>query len=246
MKLKFLGTSGYHPNASRQTSCLMLPELGILIDAGTGMFRAREHLTTSELHIFLSHAHLDHSIGLTYIFDIIYGKQVGQISVYGEAPKLEAIQQHLLSPLLFPVKPPFLFRALTSKTIGVGGGSMTWFPLDHPGGSIGFRYEREGKSFAYVTDTTAQPSAKYIEAIRGVDLLIHECNFRDGFEEQAALTGHSTTSQVAQVALASEAKRLVLMHLNPLDENSDPVGLDKIREVVRNSEIAFDEMEVEI
>ena len=43
MKLLLLGTSGYHPSEQRQTACLMLPEVGIVLDAGTGFFRVRQH-----------------------------------------------------------------------------------------------------------------------------------------------------------------------------------------------------------
>ena len=53
---------------------------------------------------------------------------------------------------------------------------------------------------AYVTDTTARADAKYLDAIRGVDLLVHECYFPDSMAELAALTGHSVTTRVAQLA----------------------------------------------
>ncbi|HEY5311264.1 MAG TPA: ribonuclease Z, partial [Pirellulales bacterium] len=60
MKLIVLGSTGYHPNDLRQTACVMLPEIGVVLDAGTGMYRVGPLLCTDELHIFLSHAHLDH------------------------------------------------------------------------------------------------------------------------------------------------------------------------------------------
>ena len=49
MKLLRLGTAGYHPNERRQTACFMLPEEGIVLDAGTGFFRVRQHLATPTL-----------------------------------------------------------------------------------------------------------------------------------------------------------------------------------------------------
>ena len=49
----------------------MLPEVGVVLDAGTGFYRVREHLRTSELDVFLTHAHLDHVVGLTYLFDVV-------------------------------------------------------------------------------------------------------------------------------------------------------------------------------
>ena len=49
MKLILLGTTGYHPNNRRHTACLMLPEVGVVLDAGTAMFRVRDYLTTKHL-----------------------------------------------------------------------------------------------------------------------------------------------------------------------------------------------------
>ena len=45
MRLVLLGTTGYHPNERRHTPCLLLPECGVMLDAGTGVFRTAEYLT---------------------------------------------------------------------------------------------------------------------------------------------------------------------------------------------------------
>ena len=62
MKLHVLGTAGYHPNEQRHTACLMLPSEGIILDAGTSFFRTANLIETDSLHVFLSHAHLDHIV----------------------------------------------------------------------------------------------------------------------------------------------------------------------------------------
>ena len=103
MKLVLLGTTGYHPNDERQTACFMLPELGIVLDAGTAMYRVRDHLVTPELDIFLTHAHLDHVIGLTYLFDVVQGKDIRRVTVHGAPEKLAAVRTHLFAEPLFPV-----------------------------------------------------------------------------------------------------------------------------------------------
>ena len=59
----------------------MLPELGVILDAGTGIFRARDLIQTKHLDIFLSHVHLDHVIGLTFLFDILHEKNVERVTV---------------------------------------------------------------------------------------------------------------------------------------------------------------------
>ncbi len=57
----------------------------------------REHLQTTTLDIFLTHAHLDHVVGLTFLFDVLYGRQMERVHVHGELNKLQAIAKHLFS-----------------------------------------------------------------------------------------------------------------------------------------------------
>ena len=106
MKLLLLGTSGYHPCERRQTACLMLPEAGIVLDAGTGFFRVRQHLATPTLDILLSHTHLDHSVGLTFVLSTRYQKTLDRITVHAAPEKLAACRDHLLNDHLFPRRSP--------------------------------------------------------------------------------------------------------------------------------------------
>jgi len=246
MKLVLLGTGGYHPNNQRHTACMAIPELGIVLDAGTGMFRLREHLSTPELDIFITHAHLDHVMGLTFLFDVLHDKQMQRVTIHATDDKLEAIDKHLLDELIFPVKLPYEMRSLLECVPLAGGGTLRRFPFVHPGGSVGFRLDWPNHSLAYVTDTTTPgASASYIDQIRGVDLLIHECYFPDGMEEMAALTGHSCATPVAEAAKAAGAKRLLLVHVNPASEEDDPIGLAGVKKIFPNAELGLDGMVVE-
>jgi ribonuclease Z len=245
MKLLFLGTAGYHPSETRHTSCLMLPEIGVVLDAGSGMFRVRDRLQTKTLDIFLSHAHLDHIWGVSFLFDVCYGKDMERVTVHAEAAKLAAVQSHLLAEVLFPAKLPFAAAPLTEPVPLAGGGRLVHFPLDHPGGSVGFRLEWPGRTMAYITDTTARTDSPYIENIRGVDLLVHECNFADSQHEWAEKTGHSCLTSVLKLAKAGGVGRLVLTHIDPLADGDDPVDLAAAHELFPKTVIARDLLEVE-
>jgi ribonuclease BN (tRNA processing enzyme) len=245
MRIVPLGTTGYHPNGRRHTACFMLPEQGIVLDAGTGMFRVRDRLVTDELDIFLSHVHLDHVFGLTYLFDVLWEKTVRRVTVHTESHRIDTIREHLLNELLFPVSLPCEYRALDGDVPLSGGGRLSHFPLAHPGGCRGFRLDWPGHSLAYVTDTTADPAAEYVRVIRGVDLLIHECYMPDGAEHYARKTGHSCLTPVAQVAKAAEVGRLVLVHVNPLDERDDPLGIATARAIFPATEMGEDLVELE-
>jgi ribonuclease BN (tRNA processing enzyme) len=248
MKVHFLGTTGYHPNNRRHTACLMIPELGVIFDAGTGIFRARDLLQTKTLDIFMSHVHLDHSVGLTFLLDVLFQKDVEKVRVHMAEEKISAVQEHLYHSLLFPVKPEYEFCPLTEDgSVQLADGvSLRAFPLDHPGGSHGFVLKHGEKRLAYVTDTTAAGDADYLKQIQDVDLLIHECYFPDGLEDYAKLTGHSCLTPVARVAKQVNAKRLILVHINPLDESDEPLNLKSVSEIYSNVQVAEDHLEVDL
>lgn len=245
MQLQLLGTTGYHPNDQRQTACFMLPELGVILDAGTAMYRVRDRICTKTIDIFLTHAHLDHVIGLTFLFDVLWGKSLDYVRVHGETEKLAAIERHLFAPEIFPVRPPFEFVSLTKEFSLPDGGRLTHFPLQHPGGSVGYRLDWPDRSLAYVTDTTAREDADYVEKIQGVDLLVHECYFSDDLKEHAITTGHSWITAVAEVAARARVKRVLIVHVNPLVVGDDPVGIAAAKKIFANLELAHDGMVVE-
>ena len=223
MKLHCLGTTGFHPSPTRHTACYYIPEWSLVLDAGTGMFRLVEHLLKEpkrSLSILLSHAHLDHIVGLTFLLDAQAVSSLEEIQLIGEAEKLDAVRNHLYHELLFPVQPGMKFVPLESKSgQGVFGPTrVTWFPLEHPGGSLGFRLESANKTLAYVTDTVARPHADYVQHIRNADLLLHECYFGDDDQDLAVTTGHSWLSAVAEIVEQAKPSQTALIHINPLAE----------------------------
>ncbi len=245
VKFHFLGTTGYHPNEQRQTACMMIPELGIIFDAGTGMFRVRDLIQTKTLDIFLSHVHLDHSVGLTFLYDVLFEKDLERVTVHVAEDKIETIQNHLFANALFPVGPNFELVPL-QPSVEIATATVDSVALEHPGGSHGFRISGGQKTLAYITDTTAAPGMDYIDFIRNVDVLVHECYFADGFEDQAKLTGHSCLTPVAQVAAAANANAMYLVHINPLNGNEPPLDLDSVKEIYSSITVATDKMSIEI
>jgi ribonuclease BN (tRNA processing enzyme) len=244
MKLVLLGSGGYFPTSQRHTACLLLPEQGIVLDAGSGMCRLGDHLQTPQLDVFLSHAHLDHVLGLTYLINVLPDSVLQQTTVHGEQAKLDAVREHLFAELIFPVEPTFRFEPLAGTCPLPQGGLLTSFPLRHPGGSIGFRLDWPGHSMAYVTDTTASADADYVANIRGVDLLVHESYFAEANGEMPALTGHSWLLPVAEVAAAASVGRLVLVHIDPQLPSDSAFDLTAARKTFKEIEIGRDGLEV--
>lgn len=240
MRVEFLGTGGYYPNERRHTMCVFLPEVGVVFDAGTGFFRVPPRLQTPELHIFLSHSHLDHVVGLTILLVAMATGTVKEASVYGTDRSLAAIRDHLFAEPVFPLIPPCKFQPLATSVEIPGGGVVTHHALNHPGGSTGFRVDWPDRSLAYITDTIVDGT--YTDFIRGVDLLIHECYFSDELADWASKTGHSHTTPVAELAREAGVRRLVLVHIDPRRDDADPIGLQTARAVFPATELAQDLM----
>src|SRR4028119_643953 len=116
MRVEFLGTAGFHPNSQRQTSGVLLPDVAsesaFLLDAGTGTFRLIGRDLPPHLHIFLSHAHLDHTAGLTFLLDVAYGRDL-DITVYGDAVTLDCVRKQLFDSPLFPLPLDYATHEIT-------------------------------------------------------------------------------------------------------------------------------------
>ncbi|QDT70412.1 Ribonuclease BN [Planctomycetes bacterium MalM25] len=219
MRIELLGSGGYHPSERRHTACVLVAEHGLMLDAGTGAFRVHDRLAGvalpgGRLDVVLTHAHLDHIVGLTFLIGLRDANGPVETVVHAAPEKLGAIERHLLAEAVFPIFPVSRFEPLVEELELSRGAALKTFPQDHPGGSLGVRVGAGEESFAYVTDTTA-PTAETIRRLEGVDLLLHEAYFDDAQAAFAAETGHCTTSQALETAVKARAGKLVMMHLNP-------------------------------
>jgi ribonuclease Z len=96
---------------------------------------------------------------------------------------------------------------------------------------------RTGRSIAYISDT--RPSDRVVEAVQGVDLLVHEATYLHELATQAKERGHSTVRQAAEIALRANVGQLVLTHVSPKHNKRRPI-LEEAREVFENVALAED------
>jgi len=254
MRLHCLGTAGYHPNAKRHTSCYFLPEPGILLDAGSGLFRLAPLIQANTLDILLSHAHLDHTLGLTFLLDVlyqrkvVYGQPIDHLRIWGEAEKLDAIRRHLFSELIFPVQ---LERELGAQwqaiddlaEFSIGATSITWRAQQHPGGSVAYRIEwpsqrgQPTKKLVYASDTSGDLSEAALRWSEEADLLMHECYFRDEDQAWAEKTGHCWTSRLAEIVRQCRPAGTLVTHVSPLECGDDPIDIGVIEQASGDGQV---------
>jgi ribonuclease BN (tRNA processing enzyme) len=73
-----------------------------------------------------------------------------------------------------------------------------------------FRIEHQGKSIAFSSDTA--PCRDIIELAKGVDVLIHECNWLDGSLPKGV---HSSPSDLTPIVEEINPKKVILTHMMP-------------------------------
>src|SRR2546425_928572 len=103
---------------------------------------------------------------------------------------------------------------------------------------------RPGRLVVITGDT--RPCASVVDAAQGADLLVHEATFGDEEKDRARETGHSTAKEAAQVALAAQAKKLVLSHVSARYSISAEELVKEAREVFRETMVAKDGMTIEV
>jgi ribonuclease Z len=123
-------------------------------------------------------------------------------------------------------------------------------PVTLPGGRVvlpGSIVEppRRGRRVAVTGDT--RPCAGTVEAVRGADLLVHECTFGDGEAARAVETTHSTAREAARVARDARVERLVLTHLSTrYDADPSPLLSQATEEFPGPIEVARDGLIIEM
>jgi ribonuclease BN (tRNA processing enzyme) len=268
MKLVVLGSNGYRPNDLGHTACYAIPELAITLDAGTGMYRMADYLQADQFDVYLSHDHPDHTWGLDYLEFVFWRKRVREAIARGStetvlptrfdppgepgcrvrvhlAPEhLESVQYLVrkgYSRRLIEYVPLKAAEQLTPET------RLTSFPVEHrkDQSCFGFRIDHSGGSLAYVTDTYGEPGASYVDKIRGVDVLLHDCLMPDHRAEMARRVGHSHITPVAQLAVEAQVGRLVLIHLSALRPEVGEPEIDRAHSIFPQTEVAFDGMEID-
>jgi len=213
MKVVFLGTNGWYDTPTGNTICILIdtPEATILLDAGSGLYIADRHFSPEKpVHLFLSHLHLDHIIGLHLLnkFDLPAG-----LTIHCRKGDLEPLQTIIGPPYSLPFSAlPYTVKFMEhdGEEVDLDGFTVRTAPMRHSVPTIGFRLECKGKSVAYCPDTGYCDSA--VELAQHADLLIAECAFRPGEENEQ--WPHLNPETAAKLALDAQAKRLVLVHFD--------------------------------
>jgi phosphoribosyl 1,2-cyclic phosphodiesterase len=224
------GTFGGH------TSCVEIETGGseyVLCDLGSGLrpFGQRalaRHGPSSPqtYHVFMSHVHWDHIMGFPFFTPAyIPGNR---IRIYGVHPDLEAALRRQHGAPSFPVEFAALgadiefIRLEPDQTREVAGLTVTPMLQRHAGDSYGYRFDGDGKSVVYSTDSEhalvdLEETRRFVDFFRGADLVIFDAMY--SLAEAISVKadwGHSSNIVGVELCHMAGARELCLFHHEPV------------------------------
>ena len=203
LRVTVLGSGNPWPTKAQASASVLVevgnPERDLLVfDLGTGSVAnyASLRLPINLLDkVFLSHLHADHTADLITLSGSLskVGRADGPVAVWGPSgtePHLgtrhfvEGVREALawdtaagngaINPESMKILVTEFDFSQTAVVYERNGVTVTSFPVVHAlSGSVGYRLDFNGLSFAYSGDTCA--AWPLVRACKGVDLLVHEC-----------------------------------------------------------------------
>jgi len=209
----------------------------LLLDAGTGIRTVTRMLDGEPFRgtILVSHLHWDHVQGLPFF---AAGDRAGArarmlLPAQGGASGRDLLAQ-MMSPPAFPITPEGLigqwtFEAVQPGVLDAEGFGVRSFEVAHKGGrTYGFTVTRGAASIGYVPDHAPElgVSSDALEALEGVDVLIHDAQFLEEERPRAVDYGHATVDDAIRMAERVHAGTVVLFHHGPhrTDEALDRIA----------------------
>ena len=228
------------------TACVEIqPSNGarVIFDAGSGIralgsFMLRQQLDHAQevddlIHLFLTHQHFDHIIGLPH-FQPLRSDKHRVVLRCGNATReqLRVLVQSVLAPPLF-VSMPMLDDTLRIEScesgvpMPVGDGCVVHrLEARHNGGAAIFRIDdTTGPAIAFAPDNelsydsvdplVVQWRTSIVRELRNIPVLIHDAMYHNTEVARYVGWGHSSAEEATRLAIECNAGRLVLFHHHP-------------------------------
>ena len=203
----------------------------LIIDAGSGLRGLGDSMMANgfaakpnEAHLFFTHFHWDHLIGLPFFTPMFLKGQT--VHLYAVQPDLETCIRTIFKKPFFPV--PFetlaakiIFHKLEPrKKMRIQEFDITPFQLDHPDPCWGYRIERGGKVYAHCVDSEA---TRVTREDLGLDAALYENADLMLFDAQYTMMeavekmnwGHSAAPIGLDISLRENIKHVLFAHHDP-------------------------------
>jgi glyoxylase-like metal-dependent hydrolase (beta-lactamase superfamily II) len=210
LHVEALGVSG-SPAPGRLTSAYRVQD-GPLIDAGGAPFAIDPGRWSDLTSILLTHAHLDHTMGLPFLV------AHSEPAIYGLAETLDTVREHLFNGRIFP---DLADRARwipveIGQAVEIDGFGVSVGPAVHSAPCVSYLIERGGRRLALIGDTCRDDAVlEWAAGLRPTACVV-ECSLSDARRDLAAAWGHQTPSDLPAWRTAlGEGCPLYVVHTKP-------------------------------
>jgi ribonuclease BN (tRNA processing enzyme) len=240
MKIKVLGCSGAEFPGHRPTSFLLNDK--ILFDTGnlTNILDLRGQLKIE--HIFITHSHLDHILGIPFLADnLIFRKKGHRVNILSIPSVIRTIRKSLLDGSIWPdftVIPNThegilnLIKLRSGHSIKIDDYTITPYPVRHSVPATGYLVEDKRKRrFFYTGDTGPTDSTWGEIGEKQIHCLIIEASFPNRMEEIAIRTGHLTPRLLKKelLKIKPHPERIFAIHIKPQYSKTIQSELQKLK-----------------
>lgn len=227
MKLTILGCSG-GIGSGRHTTCFQVDD-DILIDAGTGITTLSFEQLLAIDHVFITHTHLDHVLGLPLLLDAVGEKRSTPVVVHALPEVLDILAADLFNWRLWPdfrvipsVAAPWMRFEPMMMGAGVTLGVRSFIPLpvQHVVPACGFQISTPAGSLAFSGDTGRSDAfVAALNAISDLRHLIIETSFENALADIAQESQHHwPDSLAAELTGLNVHPEVWITHLKPGNE----------------------------
>lgn len=200
------------------STCFALVDDGKIhasIDAGSGLVTAQIPLA-DQVTILLTHYHWDHIQGLSMCAPMWRGDLA--LRIIGPGDPRGCIGE-AISPPWFPasITDMDVEFVVADDRFALGDVGVRSFPLHHPQGGRGYRFDHQDTSIVVATDHEAGTDADQVlvDAARGAGVLVHDTQYRPEELVGKRGWGHSTWQQAVAIAREAEVEQLLFASHDP-------------------------------